>query len=79
MFGFGNKGKWIDVEKHVTEVNVMILGTKMREDHGIVVFQYNDKTFAHRAIIKAEGIQDTVIDADIAEMRLHLSVKWPEV
>ena len=81
MFGFGNKGKWIDVEKRVAPIEFSVMGVVIGEKNGVVIFQYNDKTMNRQALIKVVGRDGKAIeiaeDSDLAEMKLGITVKWP--
>ncbi len=74
---FEYEGKWIDVEKHRANVRVSNGFSVPYQEIGVVVFQYNNATKAHRAVAKSQAANSTIIDADVAEAILNITVKWP--
>ncbi len=78
MFRRADNGKWIDAEKHVTQVDVSGPLRHTSREIGVVVFQYNSATREHRAVIKTQTVS-SIVDADVAEAILKIAVKWPIV
>jgi hypothetical protein len=73
---FWNKGNWVDVEKHKATMEISILGVRVDDETGVVVFQQNDRTKKKRAVLKCDRVPEKIMDADIAEMKLGVTVNW---